>query len=192
MIEIQATGDTTLHTAGKYCEEDILIKVPVGGSVDINDFEDGLVYRTLKEYTNNRVDKIGVYAFYSFTSLTSVNFPACKQIDQSAFYHCINLSSVSFPVCTTISSYAFYNCGSLKLASFPSCTRIYSYAFRDCHSLKSIYLTASTRCSLSNSNAFSGTDITSTTGSIYVPASLVSSYKTATNWAYFSNRIFGV
>lgn len=28
MITIQATGDTTLHTAGKYCEEDILVKVP--------------------------------------------------------------------------------------------------------------------------------------------------------------------
>lgn len=28
MLTINATGDTTLHTAGKYCEEDILIKVP--------------------------------------------------------------------------------------------------------------------------------------------------------------------
>lgn len=32
MIEITATGDTTLHTAGKYCPEDILVKVPAGGS----------------------------------------------------------------------------------------------------------------------------------------------------------------
>lgn len=31
MIEITATGDTTLHTAGKYCPEDILVKVPAGG-----------------------------------------------------------------------------------------------------------------------------------------------------------------
>lgn len=31
MITINATGNTTLHTAGKYCEEDILVKVP-GGS----------------------------------------------------------------------------------------------------------------------------------------------------------------
>lgn len=30
MIEIQATGDTTLHTAGQYVEEDILVKVPAG------------------------------------------------------------------------------------------------------------------------------------------------------------------
>ena len=32
MITINATGDTTLHTAGKYCAEDILVKVPAGGS----------------------------------------------------------------------------------------------------------------------------------------------------------------
>jgi hypothetical protein len=30
MITIKATGDTTLYTAGKYCEEDILVKVPEG------------------------------------------------------------------------------------------------------------------------------------------------------------------
>jgi hypothetical protein len=31
MITINATGDTTIHTAGKYCPEDILVKVPAGG-----------------------------------------------------------------------------------------------------------------------------------------------------------------
>lgn len=32
MITIKATGDTTLYTAGKYCEEDILVQVPEGGA----------------------------------------------------------------------------------------------------------------------------------------------------------------
>ena len=35
MIEITATGDTTLHTAGKYCPEDILVKVPEAGGIDL-------------------------------------------------------------------------------------------------------------------------------------------------------------
>ena len=34
MITITATGDTTLYTAGKYCEEDILVKVPEGGGAE--------------------------------------------------------------------------------------------------------------------------------------------------------------
>lgn len=32
MITINATGDTTIHTANKYCSEDILVKIPAGGS----------------------------------------------------------------------------------------------------------------------------------------------------------------
>jgi hypothetical protein len=35
MITIKATGDTTLHTAGKYCEEDILVQVPEGSGIDL-------------------------------------------------------------------------------------------------------------------------------------------------------------
>ena len=35
MITINATGDTTLHTAGKYCSEDILVKIPAGGGANV-------------------------------------------------------------------------------------------------------------------------------------------------------------
>ena len=70
------------------------------------------------------------------------------------------------------------------------CTTIEPSAFGACTSLTSIYLMNPSICALKNSNAFSQTGIWSTKGSIFVPASLVSSYKTATNWAFFSNRIF--
>ena len=39
MIVINATGDTTLHTAGKYCAEDILVKVPAGSGSGGNTVE---------------------------------------------------------------------------------------------------------------------------------------------------------
>ena len=71
------------------------------------------------------------------------------------------------------------------------CTSIGSYAFRNCNKLTSIYLLASSVCTLYNSSVFYIAGITSTQGSIFVPSSLVTSYKTATNWTYFSNRIFG-
>lgn len=32
MIEIKATGDTTLKTKGKYCDDDILVRVSSGSS----------------------------------------------------------------------------------------------------------------------------------------------------------------
>jgi hypothetical protein len=55
--------------------------------------------------------------------------------------------------------------------------------------LTKLYLMGSVVCTLTG-NPFNRAGITSSTGSIYVPASLLTSYKTATNWASFSNRIF--
>jgi hypothetical protein len=40
--------------------------------------------------------------------------------------------------------------------------------------------------SLSSTNAFAGTPIESGTGYIYVPAALIDSYKTETNWSAFA------
>jgi hypothetical protein len=40
MITINATGDTTIYTADKYCPEDILVKVPAGGSGTAGDWID--------------------------------------------------------------------------------------------------------------------------------------------------------
>ena len=98
---------------------------------------------------------------------------------------------------TSIGPGAFAYCFSLTSVSFPVCTYIGSYAFRYCYNLISLTLGGSTVCSLPYSNAFTPTPIGgySTSagryGSIYVPASLLASYKAATNWSYFSSRFVG-
>ena len=142
---------------------------------------------------------IGTSAFYCCTSLTSASFPVCTSIDSSAFYYCSSLTSALFPVCTTIGSSAFYSCSSLTAASFPVCTSIGSNAFVNCTKLLSLYLGASTVCQLSRSNVFYSTPIAGYTestggayGSVFVPASLVSAYKSATNWTYFADRITAI
>ena len=141
---------------------------------------------------------IGNGAFSRCYTLTTVSFPVCTTIGNYAFYNCTSLATASFPVCTTISSNAFANCNALATANFPECTSIGSYAFEFCFNLKSLYLTGSSICTLSASNAFTSTPIggystsAGTYGSIYVPASLLTSYKTATNWTYFSSRFVGI
>lgn len=155
---------------------------------------------------------IGYYAFSGCTNLTTASFPACSYIGNYAFYSCSNLTTASFPVCSYIGNYAFCTCANLIIVSFPSCSYVgqgafygcsnlttinlpvcssigYT-AFSNCVNLSTIYLGASTLCSLISSEVFSNTGIWSDKGSIFVPASLVESYKTATNWAFFSNRIF--
>lgn len=71
------------------------------------------------------------------------------------------------------------------------------YAFYNCTSLTSAAFTKNSVVTLSATNAFMNTPMSVSTytgnfGSIYVPASLVSSYKTATNWAAYANRIVSI
>ena len=141
---------------------------------------------------------IGSSAFHLCSNLTTASFPAATYIGSNAFYLCRKLTTVSFPEVTSIGNSAFYDCSSLPTVSFPVATYIGSSAFYRCYNLKSLYLIGSSVCGLSNSNAFTSTPIggystsAGTYGSIYVPASLLASYKAATNWTYFSSRFVGI
>lgn len=134
--------------------------------------------------------RVSLSAFGSCYSLASINLPACKTINDTAFVDCSKLTTLNLPVCSSIGGRAFMKCISLTNVQLPSATYIGYSAFYSCTKLSSIYLMHSSICKLSNSNAFSKTGIWSNKGSIFVPASLVASYKSATNWAYFSKRIF--
>ena len=192
--------------------------IPSGGGTEA---EDGLVTRTLSSYENSRVSYIGSLAFYSYPSLITANFPNVISIGTSAFYHCNSLTTMSAPNVTNLGNYAFYYCYALTTASFPNVTSIGSYTFRycsslitasfpnvisigsyafgSCYNLLSVYLLGSSIPTLISTNVFLSTPISDYTtstggvyGSIYVPASLYSSYKTATNWTTYSSRFVSV
>ena len=189
------------------------VSVASSGSGDTS-IEDSLVTRTLTSYTNDRITTIGSNAFQHCHSLTTVSFPKATTIGSAAFFgcsslttvsfpnattiginafqNCYSLTTVSFPKATTIGNNAFFGCRNLTTVSFPKATTIGSSAFFRCTKLQSIYLANSSVCTLTKSNAFSNTSIWSNKGSIFVPSSLVASYKAATNWAFFSNRIFSM
>ena len=135
---------------------------------------------------------VGKNAFQSCTSLNQVSLPVCSIIMDYAFDNCRSLSQVSLPVCTSIMNDSFQNCRSLSQVSLPMCNTIGGNAFQGCTSLSIITLGYSSVCSLNGSNVFNSTQITSSTGSIYVPTSLVDAYKSATNWSYFSTQIFPI
>lgn len=138
---------------------------------------------------------VGTTAFSYCSNLTTVSFPNATYIGGSAFYKCSGLTTVSFPNVTIIDASVFYGCSGLTTVTFPKATSIYYAAFNNCTRLKSLYLTGSSVCQLGTSAAFTSTPIggystiAGTYGSIFVPASLVSRYQTATNWTYFSSRI---
>ena len=135
----------------------------------------------------NSVTIIGGYAFNNCLSLTSVTIPnSVTSIGGSAFNRCSSLTSVTIPnSVTSIGGYAFNKCSSLTSVTIPnSVTSIVSYAFYKCPSLTSVTIKAITPPTL-GSSAFNDTN----NCPIYVPAESVDAYKTATNWSAYADRI---
>ena len=192
------------------------------GTIEIINLDNSASFVASNAFLNNNtiqtvnlpyVTSVGNSAFRNCTSLNQVNLPVCSHIGSNAFYNCKLLNQVNFPVCSYIGSSVFFNCYSLSQASLPLCEYIGSGAFRTCSlqslslpvcsyigglafygcsSLSIITIGYSGICSLGDARTFETTQITSSTGSIYVPASLVDSYKSANYWSYFSTQIFPI
>jgi hypothetical protein len=137
---------------------------------------------------------LGSSVFSGCSSLTTANMPLIRQITSQAFRACTSLTNTTFTACTTVGVGAFSSCKSLQSLEFPNCSMISASAFAGCSKLMSIILGSTACAKLSNTNAFATTPMSNSSytgafGSIFVPASLVDTYKAATNWAMYSSRI---
>lgn len=156
------------------------------------------------------VTNIGNYAFFSASTITSINIPnSVTSIGYNTFYYCINITSIDIPnSVTNINGFAFAHCHRLTNINIPrsvtsigddafgycsgltSCTigsgvtSIGGSAFKNCTSLTSITVEATTPPTLGD-YAFYNTN----NFPIYVPSASVNVYKTATNWSTYASRI---
>ena len=146
---------------------------------------------SLSQISLPKCSSIGRYAFEGCSSLLQISLPKCSYIKDGVFQSCKSLSQISLPICSSIGAFAFWYCHSLSQISLPKCSSIGRYAFEGCRSLSIITIGYSGVCSL-GSSVFYNTQITSSTGSIYVPASLVNTYKFTSGWSQYSNRIFAI
>ena len=155
----------------------------------------------------NSVSSIRLFNVY-FSSGSSI-FRNCYNLEnlsisfgygtiyQTTFQSCYKLPIISFPLaCLAGAASVFYNCSALSQVTIGlSYGGIGQSAFYSCSSLESLFLlTASTSVPQLQANAFNNTPMSDSSylgrfGSIYVPSAMVASFKAATNWIAYSNRI---
>lgn len=165
-------------------------KASGGGSTDI---EDAMVTRSLSgAYVNNRVTSIGTEGLRA-TQISSLHCEEVTTVGGEALRDCKNLVSIYLPKCKTLTIYAVGICPLLERADLDSIETIQAYSFYNCPKLTTVVIrTTSKVCTLSNVNAFTSSGVASGTGYVYVPDTLVDSYKTATNWSTYANQIKGL
>ena len=145
-------------------------------------------FRLVEATIPDSVTDIGSEAFLECSALTTVHLGSgVTYVGDSAFSACSSLSgSVELPSVTKISQDAFLNCRKITSVRIGSgCTRIDYRAFKGCTGLTSVTV-ESTDCYCAPM-AFDGS-----TCPIYVPASMVETYKTTYAWRTYADRIFPI
>lgn len=171
---------------------------------------DLLITRNITEYKDNIISSIGQNAFNYCYYLTNVDLPNVTSIGIGAFNNCTALTSINVPKLEKVNIQTFNNTR-IKTIVLPNATIINQNGFNDCIYLTKVDLTNVTNiyanafnnsaldamiirrddavCTLRSTSAFNGTPISNGDGYIYVPASIISSYKTASNWSTFATQL---
>ena len=203
MITINATGDTTLHTAGKYCAEDILVKVPVGSGGENLDSvieEQAALIEELSTTLENKAsgggtstgeNKLAKLVSGDSISLSADDLSGATKIRNHALYNCTALTSITIPnSVTSIGILAFYNCIGLTCITIPNSVMSNNrYAFSNCYEIQTYDFTTHTSIPTLDTFVF---DNISSTCQIKVPAALYDQWIAATNWSEWADNIVAV
>ena len=134
---------------------------------------DGLVEHSLTELKEDGIGIVETRACYCNTGLQSLEFPGVSQIKSYAFYNCSNLEVVKLG--------GEESSNSLSIAE---------NAFKTCSKLKHLVIDRPAMATLAATSALSGTPIEKGEGAVYVPESLLNTYKANNVWKnYFITKL---
>lgn len=141
---------------------------------------DGVIQRNMTEYNDDVITTIGRYGFNSWTELQSLNIPNVTSIGQFTFENCTSITEILLPNLNgAVYDGTFKTCTNLNKVDLGFCTSIRYRAFENCAAIKTVIFRNETLVPNSGTNTFGN----STGIAVYVPAALIESYKTATNWS---------
>lgn len=158
-------------------------------------FDCNYILKEIK-YQNNEIApivSIGTAAFSNCRLLRKFDFPdTLKTIGNQAFRWCYSLREIILPSSlTSIGTNAFESCYGLCKINIPAgITTIPENLLINCKGLQEIdFTTHNTVPTMANINSLSGIP---STCKILVPNTLVSEWKSTTNWSTYADQIIGV
>ena len=144
----------------------------------------------------SQVTTVNAQTFSACSRITSVKLAACTTANAGAFSYLTTCTEYSLPKLQYIRSSCFYSNYHISTLTLPSASNISAYAFRYCSSLMSLYLPGSSVPTLQNATVFANMPMSVAVGgvygSIYVPSSMVATYKAAAYWSTYKNRIVAI
>lgn len=132
---------------------------------------------------NSFITKAGKYYLYSCASLESVYLPNLVSSGYYLLASCGALKELCLPNLTAAGDYFLSGCEDLEEIDLPKVTSIGNSFLYGNKTLKSLYLRSTTMCSLGPNSYIPANDM-----SIYVPAALIDSYKTAAYWSSYASK----
>ena len=183
---------------------------------------DKLIAHELTEFKEDAVNYVRQYAFRNNKTLVNVELPTVEYNSSSnrnkyMFQNCTALKNVKLKGMTRTPQYAFSGCTALESVEMSdNLSYIDSYFLNNCpitifdtkntsdatftvnsnafngSKIVHFILRSTTVATLSNINAFTTSPIGMGEGGVYVPSSLLSSYKSATNWSNIAGNIYPI
>lgn len=132
----------------------------------------------------------GSSMFSGCSKLVSIHLPSWKiKISSGMFTNCSKLLRCDMPLAIGVTSSAFANCSNLMEIRLPCATSLDGSSFMTCSKLCALTLPyADAVVTISSVSSYASNIMFFQTGYIFVPSSLLESYKAATNWSAYAGR----
>lgn len=154
---------------------------------------DSIVDRSITEFKDDKVTKVGDYAFFRCGALEMVDLPNVTSLGSYVFAG-TGLTELRLPSLSSVPPNSLRGCHKAVLVDLPICTTLNDYSLAEPYALSALVLRSDTVCVnkgkvLYNPSTIANPDpINTGTGYIYVPSALIEDYKVATNWSTYADQ----
>ena len=197
--------------SGEWTTDGIASGTEPNGSITISSLVERIIERAF--YKRSGITSLTIqgspyfenYAFGGCSAITSLNLPNITRfysnnssVAHYIFSDCSNLVTVVLPShgAYNTPTYMFQSCSNLEAFDIKNCNNLGSNFFKNCTKLRTLIIRKTDAVAASagsGANQFGGIYSNPNDSVIYVPESLLSSYRSASNWVdlyNLNNNIF--